>query len=60
MTLTLTVIADIRIAIVKKTTKLNFRVIKVKKLAVVIIAIEKIKLLVVYQPLKLTIYINLI
>lgn len=52
---TSTVIANIRILIVKKTTKLSFKVVKVARLAVVVIVIEEIKFLVVYQPPESTI-----
>lgn len=58
MTSTLIVIADIKTPNVEKTIKFNFKVIKVAGLIVIIVTIEKVKLLTVYQLLELTIYIS--
>lgn len=43
---------------VEKTIKFNFKVVKVAGLIVIVVAIENVKLLTVYQLLELTIYIS--
>lgn len=55
-----TIIANIKTPMIKRTTKLSFKIIKVVALTVVLVAIKKIKPLAICQPLELTIYINLI
>lgn len=48
MTSILTVIADIKISMVKKTIKLSFKVVKVMRLAIIVVAIEEVKFLAVH------------
>lgn len=48
MTSILTVIADIKISMVEKTIKLSFKVVKVVRLAIIVVAIEEVKFLAVH------------